>query len=199
MPLESISSAIENDIATFQYFNNYTNYRTIIYNSDIDASIVEQVIIPLKEFESDDSDEVVTLILSTPGGSLSDGLILCNIIDQYAKPLNIIILGQACSLGTYILCSGNKNPNVTKFCYPFSIGLFHPAYSGMEGDIFTISDSIEFGKRQSERIMKYVIDNTNITEEQYRKAERKQWFMFAEEMKELGLIDVILGEENNVE
>lgn len=192
-----LEETINNDVATYQYFNNYTNYRTIIFNSEIDASIVESVILPLKEFESDECDDTVTLILSTPGGSLADGLVLCNIIDNYTKPLQIIVLGQACSLGTIVLCSGNKNPNVTKYCYPFSFALFHAGYTGFEGDVLTISDQVEFNNKMFNKIKKYVVSNTNITNEQYEATERKQWYLFAEDMKQLGLIDHIIGEKEN--
>ena len=79
------------DPVMYQYFNHYKNHRTIVFNRAVDDSIVETVILPLKEYENDDSVEPVKLIISTPGGSVSDGLILCNIIDNYRKPLEIYI------------------------------------------------------------------------------------------------------------
>jgi len=128
------------DPVMFQYFNHYKNHRTIIFNREVNESIVETVILPLKEYEQDNIQEPVKLIISTPGGSVSDGLILCNVIDCYKKPLEIYIYGYACSMGTIILCAGNKNPNVTKYCYPFSFGLFHAGYSAIEGESLSVED-----------------------------------------------------------
>jgi len=113
------------DPIMYQYFKNLLHKRTIILNSEIDENILENVVLPLQDFEEDDSNSPITLILNTPGGSVADGLMLCNIIDNYKKPLNIIVPSYSCSMGTIILCSGNKNPNVTKKCYPFSFALFH--------------------------------------------------------------------------
>jgi len=59
----------------------------------VDERIVERVAIPLLDFEKDSSNDPVTLIFSTVGGSVSDGFVLCNIIDNYKNPLNIIFLG----------------------------------------------------------------------------------------------------------
>ena len=56
------------DPCSYQYFNNLWNHRTIIFNSIVDETIVESVIVPLKRFEEDDSNEPVTLILNTNGG-----------------------------------------------------------------------------------------------------------------------------------
>ena len=52
-----------------------------------------------------------------------------------------------------------------------------------------------FNKRVDNRIRDYIVANTKITEEQYRANERRQWYLDAHDMKELGLIDVIIGED----
>ena len=39
----------------------------------------------------------------------------------------------------------------------------------------------------------YVVDFSNITEEEYLLHERKQWYMTAEEMKTFGVVDKIIG------
>ena len=75
-----------NDVSTldpvmYQYFNQLLNKRTIILNSEIDESILETVVLPLKDFENDEDKTPITLILNTPGGSVADGLMLCNVID----------------------------------------------------------------------------------------------------------------------
>lgn len=182
------------DPVMFQYFNHYKNHRTIIFNREVNESIVETVILPLKEYEQDNIQEPVKLIISTPGGSVSDGLILCNVIDCYKKPLEIYIYGYACSMGTIILCAGNKNPNVTKYCYPFSFGLFHAGYSAIEGESLSVEDQMEFNKKTDGMIRDYVVANTKITKEEYKRNERRQWYLDAQEMKEKGLIDIIIGE-----
>ena len=181
------------DPVMYQYFNHYKNHRTIIFNRAVDDSIVETVILPLLEFENDSNTEPVKLILSTPGGSVSDGLILCNVIDNYKKPLEIYVYGYACSMGTIILCAGNKNPNVKKYCYPFSFGLFHAGYSAVEGESLSVEDQIAFNKKTDNTIRDYVVENTEITAEEYKANERRQWYLSAQEMKEKGLVDIIIG------
>ena len=99
-------------------------------------------------------------------------------------------------MGTIILCAGNKNPNVKKHCYPFSFGLFHAGYSAIEGESLSVEDQIEFNKKTDNTIRNYVVSNTNITEEEYKRNERRQWYLNAHEMKEKGLIDIIIGEDD---
>lgn len=181
------------DPVMYQYFNHYKNHRTIVFNRAVDDSIVEMVILPLLEFEADEDNTPVKLIISTVGGSVSDGLILCNIIDNYKKPLEIYIYGYAYSMGTIILCSGNNNPNVTKYCYPFSFGLFHAGYSAVEGEALSVEDQMAFNKQTDTMIRDYVVTNTKISAEEYKANERRQWYLTAKEMQEKGLIDIIIG------
>ena len=180
------------DPCSYQYFNNLWNHRTVIFNSMVDATIVESVIVPLKRFEEDDSDEPVNLILNTDGGSINDGLVVCNIIDSYKKKLNIYVLGYAYSMGSIILCSGNKNPNVTKYCYKFSTGLIHGGSKGLWGSSSMVKDTYLFQSKVDDMVRDYIIANTNITLEEYEDSECREWYLTANEMKEKGLVDIIL-------
>lgn len=187
-----------NDVSTldpimYQYFNQLLRKRTIVLNAEIDESILETVVLPLKDFEQDTDDTPVKLILNTPGGSIADGLMLCNIIDNYKKPLEIIVPSYSCSMGTIILCSGNKNPNVVKKAYPFSFALFHSGQTYVGGESTSVEDVMNFNKGVDNKIRDYIIANTNITEELYDAHHRKQWYISAEEMLKYGLIDEIIG------
>ena len=184
------------DPIMYQYFNQLLKNRTIVLNAEIDESILETVVLPLKDFEEQESDKPVTLILNTPGGSVADGLMLCNIIDNYKKPLEIIVPSYSCSMGTIILCSGNKNPNVIKKAYPFSFALFHSGQTYVGGESTSVEDVMNFNKSVDNKIRDYIIANTNITEELYDAHHRKQWYISAEEMLKYGLIDEIIGSEN---
>ena len=181
------------DPVSYQYFDSLFNHRTVLMNQEIDECFYETVVLPLKRFEEDDSQKPVTLILNTAGGSVADGLILCNIIDGYKKPLEIIVPSYACSMGTIILCSGNKNPNVTKKCYPFTFGLFHSGQTFVGGESTSVEDTVAFNKDVDESIKKYIIENTNISEEEYMSHHRKQWYITAKQLLKYGLVDEIIG------
>ena len=185
------------DPVMYQYFKNLLQKRTIILNSEIDENILENVVLPLKDFEEDDSHKPITLILNTPAGSVADGLMLCNIIDNYTKPLEIIVPSYACSMGTIILCAGNKNPNVTKKCYPFTFGLFHSGQTFVGGETTSVKDTIDFNENVDNRIRQYIVENTKISEDLYEKHHRKQWYITATEMLEYGLVDEIIGKESD--
>ena len=185
------------DPIMYQYFKNLLHNRTIVLNSEIDENILETVVLPLKDFEKDDITTPVKLILNTPGGSVSDGLMLCNIIDNYQKKIEIIVPSYACSMGTIILCSGNNNPNVVKKCYPFSFALFHSGQTYVGGETTSVDDVIDFNRGVDNKIKDYITNNTSITTELYEKHHRKQWYLTADEMLKYHLVDEIIGKESD--
>lgn len=198
--LEDLVSLIDTqsiDPAAFQYFQKLLNDRTIIFNQEVDERIVERVAIPLLDFEKDNSNDPVTLILATVGGSVSDGFVLCNIIDTYTKPLNIIVLGYAASMGTIMLAAGAHNPNVKRKCYPFTYSLLHAGSTAFSGESLSVQDTLEFNKRVDEKVKNFIITHTNISEEEYSQHERKQWFLDADDMLKYGFIDEIIGKEGD--
>lgn len=185
------------DPAIYQYFKKLENERTIIFNQEMDERVVERVAIPLLDFEKDSNSDPVTVIFATVGGSISDSFILCNIIDNYKKPLNIIVLGYAASMGTILLAAGSHNPNVTRKCYPFTYALLHAGSTAFSGESLTVQDTLEFNKRVDEKVKQFILSHTNISEEEYNQHERKQWFLDADDMLKYGFVDEIIGKEDD--
>lgn len=182
------------DIINYQYFHNLLNKRTVIFNGEVSEDIVETVILPLKDFEEDTSMEPVTLIIQSPGGSVADGMVLMNIIDNYTKPLKILVYGYAYSMGFAILCSGSKNKNVIKSCHRFTTALWHSGMVFLSGDASAVGDIQDFNKQIDAKLKEYILENTFIPQELYEKKERHQFYFTAEELLRYGIIDEIIGE-----
>lgn len=197
MELEELFSSLDRyglDPVTYQYFHQLLERRTIILNYDVSDDIVERVFLPLKEFEEDDSTEPVTLILNSSGGSVSDGFFLAHYISKYSKPLNILVPGYACSMAAIILAGGGKNENVIRSCFPCSYALIHDGYVALTAqESKTAADIMNFNDKIDEQIKDFIMQNTNITKEEYDSHMRHQWFLYAQDMLEKGLIDKIIG------
>lgn len=181
------------DAIEYQYFHQMLDNRTIIFNSEISEDIVETLYLPLRDFENDDSDEPITIILNSVGGSVSDGFFLANYLASYKKKINLIVAGYAASMAAVILSAGGKNGNITRYCYPSTYVLIHDGYVALSAsEAKTANDIMAFNNLVDENIRKFIITNTNITEELYDSKARKQWFISAEEALELNLIDKIM-------
>jgi len=182
------------DPVMYQYYHQMNDNRTLILNTDIDERIVEMIYLPMRDWENDSDTRPVTLILNSQGGCVSDGFFLAHYISQYKKPLHIIVPGYAASMAAVILAGGGKNENVTRFCFPSTYALIHDGYVALSAsEAKTANDIMAFNNKVDESIRQFIIDNTNITAEEYDAQARHQWFLSADEMKKYNLVDKIYG------
>ena len=182
------------DPVMYQYYHQMNDNRTLILNTDIDERIVEMIYLPMRDWENDSDTRPVTLILNSQGGCVSDGFFLAHYISQYKKPLHIVVPGYAASMAAVILAGGGKNENVTRFCFPSTYALIHDGYVALSAsEAKTANDIMAFNNKVDESIRQFIIDNTNITAEEYDAQARHQWFLSADEMKKYNLVDKIYG------
>ena len=188
---ELLSNPTEMSPATYQYYKNLKN-RTIIINEQITADIVESVMIPLLEMDNDGTGKPITILLSTVGGSLFDGITLCDIIDNLKSPTTIKVMTYAYSMGGIILMSGYNNPNDKKVCYKHSTALLHSGSTYLEGNSSSVKDQFHFNQEFEEKIKNFTLTHSKISEEEYNKMERYEWYMSSETMLDKGLVQEIL-------
>ena len=63
-----------------------------------------------------------------------------------------------------------------------------------------LKDRMEFELGQMEQyIREYVVSRTNITEDEYIKNYRKEWYFYSEEAKNLGVVTHIVGKDCDVD
>lgn len=177
--------------AMYQYYKGLQN-RRIIINDQITSDVVEYVMLPLLEFDNDGTGKPIEIILCTIGGSLFDGMPLCDIIDNLKTPTTIKVLTYAYSMGGLILMAGYNNPNVKKVCYKHSTALLHAGSTYLEGNAIAVKDTFNFHQQYEKKIKEYTLTHSKITEEEYDKMERYEWYMTSDVMLEKGLVDEIL-------
>ena len=93
-------------------YNRLLEERKILINDIISENTIEKVVMPLLRMDNDGSGKKITIYINTNGGSVYDGLVLCDIIEQLKTETEVIVLGYAYSMGSIILMSGKNNPNV---------------------------------------------------------------------------------------
>ena len=188
---ELLSTPTDLSPITYQYYKGLNN-RTIVVNEQIGSDIVENVMLPLIQMDNDGSDKSITIYLSTVGGSLFDGMPLCDIIDGLKTPTTIIVPTYAYSLGGLILMGGYKNTNVKKVCYKHSTALIHAGSTYLEGNSTSVKDTFNFHQKYEKKIKEYVLSHSKITEDEYEKMERYEFYMDSDTMLAKGLVDEIL-------
>jgi len=179
------------DPIMYQYFKRL-NDRTIVINDSISDTIIETVCLPLLEMDNDDSGKEINILLNSVGGQVHNGLFLCDLITKLKTKTTITVMAYAYSMGSLIIMAGFNNPNVTVKCYPFSTALIHSGSTYLEGTTTQVKDYFKFSEKYELKIKNFILSHTKITEDQYEKMSRYEWYMTSEEMLEYGLVNEII-------
>ena len=179
------------DPVMYQYFKNLNN-RTIVINEDISEASIETVVLPLLEMDNDGSGKPIKILLNTNGGDVGIGLLICDVIENLKTPTEIILLANGYSMGSLILMSGYSNPNVTRKCYRFSTALVHGGSTYIGGTSMQVRDFHNFQQKYEKKIREFIISHSAITEDEYDKMERYEWYFTAEDMIEKKLVEEII-------
>ena len=195
LTLENLLAALQPtglpDIVLYQYYKNLLN-RKIIINEQIGDALMETAILPFIEMDNDGTGKPIEIIISTVGGEIYSGFNLVDQIEKAKSPVTIHIMSMAASMGFLIAMAGKNNTNVKTVCHPFSVGLLHSGSQYMEGSAHAVKDTFDFSQHYEEKIKNYILTHTKIDENLYEKIERKEYWMDADEMKRLGIVDEII-------
>lgn len=195
LTLEDLLAALQPtglpDIVLYQYYKNLLN-RKIIINEQIGDALMETAILPFIEMYNDGTGKPIEIIISTVGGEIYSGFNLVDQIEKAKSPVTIHIMSMAASMGFLIAMAGKNNPNVKTVCHPFSVGLLHSGSQYMEGSAHAVKDTFDFSQHYEEKIKNYILTHTKIDENLYEKIERKEYWMDADEMVRLGIVDEII-------
>lgn len=179
------------DYTLYQYYKNLEK-RKIIINEPIADNLLELAVMPFIEMDNDGTNQPIEIILSTAGGDVYDGFNFVDQIEKAKSPVIIHIMAMAASMGLLIAMAGKNNPNVKTVCHPFSVGLLHSGSQCMEGTAHAVKDAFNFSQQYEEKIKNYVLSHTKLDEETYEKVERKEYWMDANEMLRLNIVDEII-------
>lgn len=158
-------------------------------DSEINSSLATSIIAQLLYLESENNEAPITMYINSPGGSISDGLAIYDIMNKIKAPINTICMGMAASMAAFLLCSGSKG---RRYCLPNSTVMIHQPLGGAQGqatEILIVAKRIEYLRQKMYQI---ISKNTGKTYEEVAQACERDNYLTPEEAKEFGLVDDII-------
>jgi ATP-dependent Clp protease protease subunit len=165
--------------------------RIIFMGMPIDDTVANDIMAQLLTLESSDPEREIIMYINSPGGSFTAMTAIYDTM-QYIQPtVRTVCLGQAASAAAVLLAAGNPG---SRLALPNSRIIIHqPATEGGYGQ----SSDIEIQAREILRMRSQLEDmlarHSNRTIEQVRKDIDRDKILTAEEAKEYGLVDDVIG------
>lgn len=137
-----------------------------------------------------EEERVLTVLINSPGGSVSDGLAIYDTINSLSCDVRTICVGLAASMGAFLLSSGTRG---MRYALPNSEILIHQPLGGAQGqasDIIIAAQHIERTRRTLNNILSL---NTGKSVEDIARDTDRDYTMTAEEALGYGIVDHVLA------
>jgi ATP-dependent Clp protease protease subunit len=173
----------------YDIYSRLLKERIIFLGTPIDDSISSLVIAQLLFLEAEDSDKDIFLYINSPGGIITSGLGIYDTM-QYIKPdVSTICLGQAASMGAFLLAGGAKGKRTA---LPNSRIMIHQPMGGAEGQATDIKIQADEILRMKKQLNSILAKNTGQSLKTIEDDTDRDNYLTAKEAKKYGLIDSIL-------
>lgn len=82
--------------------------RKIFFTGDVNSNTCNEIIKQLMYLEKLDDTQEITIYINSPGGRVSDGLAVYDIIQLLNSPIRTVCIGIAASMGAILFLAGDK-------------------------------------------------------------------------------------------
>lgn len=172
----------------YDIYSRLLKDRIIFIGSAIDDQIASLVIAQLLFLEAEDPEKDIHIYINSPGGVVTAGMAIYDTM-QYVKPdVSTICLGQAASMGAFLLAAGTKGK---RFALPYARILIHQPSGGMQGQATDIEIHARETLRMKDELNRLLSENTGQTVEKVTRDTERDYFMSAQEAKEYGIVDEV--------
>ena len=114
----------------FDIFSRLLRERIIFLGTAIDDMVANLVVAQMLLLDSENPEKDIMLYINSPGGSVTAGLAIYDTMQHIRADVQTICLGQAASMGAFLLCSGTKGK---RMALPHSRVLIHQPLGGAQG------------------------------------------------------------------
>lgn len=165
--------------------------RIITVNGQVESQMCMSVTQQLLFLDAQDPTQPITMYINSPGGSVSDGLMVVDTMNYIQAPVYTVVIGLAASMGTIIASSGEKGH---RYMLPNAEYLIHQPMGGASGgtqqtDMAIIAKHLENTRFKLNTILSNASNKDMDTIA--KDTERDNW-MNAEETLAYGFIDKII-------
>ncbi|MEW6727060.1 ATP-dependent Clp endopeptidase proteolytic subunit ClpP [Desulforudis sp. 1088] len=175
---------------SYDIYSRLLKDRIVFIGGPIDDHIANLVIAQLLFLEAEDPEKDIFLYINSPGGVITSGMAIYDTM-QYIRPdVATICLGQAASMGAFLLAGGAKGK---RSALPYARILIHQPMGGVQGQATDIDLHAREILRTRQIMNELLAKNTGQPLEIIERDTERDFFMSAEQAKEYGIIDEVIA------
>jgi len=189
IPMPTVIESTPRGERQYDIYSRLLLERIIFLGTAINDTVANAVIAQLLFLESQDPEKEIHMYVNSPGGSVTAGLGIYDIMQYIAAPIATYCTGMAASMGSILLCAGSKG---RRFALPNSRIMIHQPLGGVQGQASDIERHAREIIRLKTQLMKIYEHHTGKPAATVEEDCDRDNFMTPVEAKAYGLIDEIV-------
>jgi ATP-dependent Clp protease protease subunit len=178
---------------SYDIYSRLLKDRVIMLSGEINDAVASTVVAQLLFLEAEDPEKDIYLYINSPGGVITSGMSIYDTMNYINPDICTICIGQAASMGAFLLSSGTKGK---RYSLPNSRIMIHQPLGGAQGQATDIQIQAAEIQRMKDSLNHILAEQTGQKLEVVEKDTDRDNFMSATQALEYGLIDKVLEKHN---
>ncbi|CDE15513.1 aTP-dependent Clp protease proteolytic subunit [Clostridium sp. CAG:288] len=172
--------------SSYDLYSLLLKERIIMLTGEIDDTLSEIVCSELIFLNAKDQELPISIYIDSPGGSVTAGMAIYDVMKAIEAPIKTIGLGLCASMAAFLLSSGDKG---YRYAYPNAEIMIHQPIGQTQGQVSDLEIMTKRFISLKNKLNSILASNTNKSLEEIEKDTDRDNFLTADEAIEYGLID----------
>lgn len=175
----------------FDIYSRLLKERIVMLNGPVEDYMSNLIVAQLLFLESENTEKDISLFINSPGGVVTAGMAIYDVMQFVKCDVSTYVMGQACSMGSLLATAGAAGK---RFMLPNARHMIHQPSGGARGQATDMAIQVEEILKMKKTLTDiYVKHNSKgKSYEQFAADMERDKFMSAQEALEYGLIDKII-------
>ena len=174
---------------SYDIYSRLLKDRIIMLSGEVDDSVASSIVAQMLFLEAEDPEKDIYFYINSPGGVVTAGMAIFDTMNYIRPDVATICIGQAASMGAFLLSSGTKGK---RYALPHARIMIHQPLGGARGQATDIAIQAKEILRMKDELNHILAKNTGQNVKKIEKDTDRDNFMSAQESKDYGMIDEVL-------
>ncbi len=174
---------------SYDIYSRLLKDRIIMLSGEVNDAVASSIVAQMLFLEAEDPEKDIYFYINSPGGVVTAGMAIYDTMNYIRPDVVTICVGQAASMGAFLLSSGAKGK---RYALPHARIMIHQPLGGAQGQATDIAIQAKEILRMKEELNAILAKNTGQDIQTVEKDTDRDNFMSAAESKEYGMIDEVL-------
>lgn len=178
---------------SYDIFSRLLKDRIVMLSGEVNDQSASTIVAQLLFLEAEDPEKDIYFYINSPGGVITAGMSIFDTMNYIKPDVSTICIGQAASMGAFLLSSGAKGK---RYSLPNSRIMIHQPSGGAQGQSTDIQIQAKEIQRMKDDLNAILAENTGQKVAKIAEDTERDNFMSAEESKKYGMIDEVISKNS---